>query len=88
MAQSSTYVLDASALIAFLTGEEGSNFVVKLIAQAGQGETDLHLAAINLFEVYYDYLKRDVHTAPSPRSRFDGERNSRDEVLPQSRWGS
>ena len=68
MAQPSTFVLDASALIAFLTAEEGSILVAKLIAQASQGETELHLAAINLFEVYYDYLKRGAN--PTEAAEF------------------
>jgi predicted nucleic acid-binding protein len=52
------YVLDASALIAFLTGEKGSHLVADIINQAHQGEVSLYLATINLFEVYYDFLKR------------------------------
>lgn len=68
MAQSLTYVLDASALIAFFTAEEGGTLVAKLIAQASQGEMELHLAAINLFEVYYDYLKRGA--TPNEASEF------------------
>jgi predicted nucleic acid-binding protein len=58
MAQAPIYVLDASALIAFLTGEEGSVSVAKLITQAQHRQAELHLAAINLLEVYYDFLKR------------------------------
>jgi predicted nucleic acid-binding protein len=58
MSQPVLYVLDASALIAFLTAEEGSILVATLLAQARKGEIELHLAAINLLEVYYDYLKR------------------------------
>lgn len=53
-----SYVLDASALIAFLAAEEGGILVANLFARASKGEANLHLAAINLFEVYYDYLKR------------------------------
>ncbi|MEJ2554892.1 MAG: PIN domain-containing protein [Anaerolineae bacterium] len=56
--QPAQYVLDASALIAFLTAEEGGILVARLISQARKGEAELHLATINLFEVYYDHLKR------------------------------
>lgn len=60
MAQVPAYVLDASALIAFLTAEEGSALVARLLDQAEQEQVKLYLAAINLFEVYYDFLKRGV----------------------------
>lgn len=53
------YVLDASALIAFLTGEEGCIKVGSLISQAKQDKIVMYLAAVNLLEVFYDYLKRD-----------------------------
>jgi predicted nucleic acid-binding protein len=63
MARLPTYVLDASALIAFLTAEEGGTLVAKLVDQAQHGQVALHLAAINLFEVYYDFLKRGADQA-------------------------
>ncbi len=63
MARLPAYVLDASALIAFLTAEEGSTLVAKLIDQARRGQAELHLAGINLFEVYYDFLKRGADQA-------------------------
>lgn len=58
MAQPAQYVLDASALIAFFNAEEGAVPVVRLMALARSGEAELHLAVVNLFEVYYDFLKR------------------------------
>ena len=60
MAQLPAYVLDASALIAFLAAKEGSTLVAKLLDQAQRGQAEVHLAAINLFEVYYDFLKRSA----------------------------
>lgn len=56
------YVLDASALIAFLTAEEGGLTVAQLISDAQYKQTTLHITAVNLFEVYYDYLKRGATT--------------------------
>jgi len=56
------YVLDASALIAFLTAEEGGLKVAQLISDARYKQTTLHITAVNLFEVYYDYLKRGATT--------------------------
>lgn len=58
MAQPERYVLDASALIALFTAEEGGLLTAKLMSQTRSGEVELHLAVINLFEVYYDFLKR------------------------------
>jgi predicted nucleic acid-binding protein len=58
MAQLTQYVLDASALIAFFNAEEGALPVVRLMTQARSGEAELHLAVVNLYEVYYDFLKR------------------------------
>lgn len=48
------YVLDACALIAFFNDEEGAGKVEMILEQAENGEVELYLASINLFEVYYD----------------------------------
>lgn len=56
-----TYVLDAYALIAFLSGEAGAALVARLLADPG----NLCLIhAVNLCEVYYDAVRKtDISTA-------------------------
>jgi len=48
------YVLDASALIAFLRNEAGAEAVERLLIGA---ENACQVHAINLCEVYYDFLR-------------------------------
>jgi len=52
------FVLDACALIAFFNDEEGAGNFEQLIAQAEAGEAQLYVASVNLYEVYYDALRR------------------------------
>ena len=50
------YILDACALIALLSQEEGSDKVSDVYNKAASGETALVMNIINLLEVYYgDY---------------------------------
>jgi predicted nucleic acid-binding protein len=49
--------LDACAVIAFLTGEKGSDKVRTLLEYAAEGTSELHMHRINLLEVYYDTYK-------------------------------
>ena len=55
------YILDACAIIAFLTGESGNSIVARLLADPN----NLCLIhAVNLCEVYYDAVRRtDTATA-------------------------
>ncbi|MCL2096235.1 MAG: PIN domain-containing protein [Oscillospiraceae bacterium] len=53
------YVLDACALIALMNKEEGWRHVAELYKTAVAGEAELIMNKINLFEVYYGYLKED-----------------------------
>jgi len=48
------YLLDACALIAFLTGEPGGENVKTILHQASDGEATVRINKINLLEVYYD----------------------------------
>ena len=48
------YILDACALIAFLTGEPGGERVKAILHQASDGEATVRINKINLLEVYYD----------------------------------
>jgi len=50
-------VLDACAVIAFLTGEEGADKVKALLEAAAGSTTEIHIHRINLLEVYYDTYK-------------------------------
>jgi PIN domain nuclease of toxin-antitoxin system len=47
-------VLDASAVIAFLRGEPGADVVERYF---GPERHDLYIHALNLCEVYYDFLR-------------------------------
>lgn len=53
------YVLDACAMIAYLNGEAGAEVVDQLI---GDPRHDCHAHAINLCEVYYDFIRRADET--------------------------
>jgi len=50
---SSTYILDACALIALLAGEHGAENVKKIIQDAVDGNITVKINQINLLEVYY-----------------------------------
>ncbi len=55
------YVLDACAIIAFLTGEPGAAIVARLLADPNNF---CLIHVVNLSEVYYDAIRRaDVYTA-------------------------
>lgn len=48
-----TYVLDACALIAYISDEEGAQVVETLLA----GNNQIIVSIINVYEVYYDALR-------------------------------
>jgi PIN domain nuclease of toxin-antitoxin system len=48
-------VLDASAMLAYLRGENGASIVVTLL---NNPEETCYAHAVNLCEVYYDFLRR------------------------------
>jgi predicted nucleic acid-binding protein len=51
------YMLDASALTAFLNGEAGKPVVKDLLTQASAGNVTVYMSIVNFTEVYYDRLK-------------------------------
>lgn len=57
------FVIDACALIAYLNGEPGSDAFESLLQQSRNGEAELYASSINIYEVYYDCLRRDTQTA-------------------------
>ncbi len=55
------HVLDACAMLAYLSGEKGSEVVEALLADPAEV---CYAHAVNLCEVYYDFLRRsDEHIA-------------------------
>lgn len=62
------YVLDACALIAFLRGEPGSEVIESILVDGGNVCT---AHSINLYEVYYDFIKvADDETASAAISEL------------------
>ncbi|GHV40283.1 hypothetical protein AGMMS49546_13880 [Spirochaetia bacterium] len=51
-----TYVLDSSAVIAFINREAGGDIVKRLIAEAGQGDCSLSISIVQLLEIFYDHV--------------------------------
>ena len=51
-------VLDSSAMLAYLNGEAGGNLVRDLLADE-ERDTPVYAHAINLCEVFYDFLQSD-----------------------------
>jgi PIN domain nuclease of toxin-antitoxin system len=61
---SKIYVLDACALIAVLSNEEGADKVVSAYNEVISGKAEIIMNAINLLEVYYgDYRVHGKETA-------------------------
>lgn len=52
-------VLDSYALLAFLRGEPGEEIVTRLLEQAGDSETPLHMTEVNYAEVKYQVIRKD-----------------------------
>jgi predicted nucleic acid-binding protein len=48
-----TYFLDACALIAFLSNEEGTDKIESILKNARKGECNLFMNKLNLLEIYY-----------------------------------
>jgi len=53
------YVLDACALIAFLTDEEGAELVEALLFEASIQKVDLLMNKVNFLEIYYGIYRDD-----------------------------
>jgi predicted nucleic acid-binding protein len=52
-----TYLLDACALIAYFSGEDGALVIKDLLDRADRGEITLSINAANLIEIYYDRIR-------------------------------
>lgn len=63
------FVLDACALIAYLNDEPGADKVEHLLDLAREDRVQLYVASVNIYEVFYDCLKRDANMA---RQLIDG----------------
>jgi len=53
------FVLDACALIAYLNDETGAEVMERLFEDARASHVQLFVASVNVYEVFYDCLKRD-----------------------------
>ena len=51
------YLLDACALIALLTREDGGEMVKRILRQAANGKASVRMHKLNLLEVYYDAIR-------------------------------
>jgi predicted nucleic acid-binding protein len=60
-----SYLLDACALIAYLSEEKGKGYeaVNELLNRAKDGEISLEMNILNLTEVYYNYIREAGITA-------------------------
>jgi predicted nucleic acid-binding protein len=52
-----TYVLDASALIAYIKNEAGEEIVRNLLERAETRKADVYMSVYNLLEVYYGFYR-------------------------------
>ena len=51
------YVIDACALIALLSNENGADKVASIYKDANAGDAKIVMNAVNLLEVYYDFYR-------------------------------
>ena len=56
---STTYVVDACALLAFLNDESGANMFDALLQQVKIGECTLFMHTLNVLEIYYGVFRED-----------------------------
>jgi predicted nucleic acid-binding protein len=53
-----TYIMDACALIAFLSDEKGADVVNKVLLETFEGKAAVYMNSFNLLEVYYDIYRK------------------------------
>jgi predicted nucleic acid-binding protein len=58
-----SFVFDACGLIAYLNDEPGADAIEELLQRARETRAQLYVAAVNVYELFYDCLKRDPTTA-------------------------
>jgi len=51
------YVLDACALFALISGEQGEDIVCDLLKKAINNEATVYMSRINLLEIYYSHIR-------------------------------
>jgi len=51
------YALDSCALLALIYKEDGFNFVKSIFKQAAEGDVEISMNKLNLYEAYYDILR-------------------------------
>jgi len=67
----SVYIFDACALIAFMNNEEGSDEVERVLKKAIEGNIEIFMNKINIFEIYYGiYGKEGKDTADEAYQRI------------------
>ncbi len=67
----SDYIFDACALIAFMNDEEGSDEVERILEEAIDGNIEIFMNKINIFEIYYGvYRKEGQDTADEAYQRI------------------
>lgn len=54
-----TFVLDASALIAFLNDEDGANKVEDILRKAKGNDCIIYMNKLNILEIYYGVYRED-----------------------------
>ena len=59
MNEKPVYILDAFAVIAYLSDEEDADKVEELLSKASRGEIRLFMHVINLGEVFYTVFRRE-----------------------------
>ena len=69
------YVLDTSAVIAYLADEAGAQDVTALLRRAERGQVELQLSFMSLMELEYNALRAAISSppklSPPPRAEWD-----------------
>lgn len=63
----STYVLDTSALLAYIENEAGATIVEQLILEAIEGQHTLYMSIVSGIEVFYISLREQGHPVATER---------------------
>ncbi|MFQ5652334.1 MAG: PIN domain-containing protein [bacterium] len=61
------FVLDTSAIIAFLENEAGAETVQEILEKAESGEVDIYVSFISFMEIYYVTIQKKNKQAASER---------------------
>ena len=67
------FIMDACAMIAFMSGEDGAETVNDVLLKAADGDAAVYMNSLNLLEVYYDiYRKAGKEKAQEQLSLMEG----------------